>query len=58
VTSAGLSSCASYSIGHNIGFERDKAYATAAEARIAAVEPLPEATLAPFEAFDDESRRD
>src|SRR5205809_6251083 len=31
-----------------IGFERDKAYASAAEARIAAVEPLPEATLAPF----------
>jgi len=31
-----------------IGFERDAAYASAAEARIAAVEPLPEATLAPF----------
>ena len=31
-----------------IGFERDKTYATAAEARIAAVDPLPEATLAPF----------
>src|SRR5207248_11707319 len=31
-----------------IGFERDKAYARAAEVRIAAVEPLPEATLAPF----------
>src|SRR6516164_6303717 len=31
-----------------IGLERDQAYAEAAEARIAAVEPLPEATLAPF----------
>jgi modification methylase len=31
-----------------IGFERDKTYAKAAEARIAAVEPLPEASLAPF----------
>lgn len=31
-----------------IGFERDEAYARAAERRIAAVEPLPEATLAPF----------
>ena len=31
-----------------IGFERDKTYANAAEARIAAVEPLPEASLAPF----------
>src|SRR5207248_9324411 len=31
-----------------IGFERDQAYAAAAEARIAAVEPLPEPTLAPF----------
>src|ERR1700756_625193 len=31
-----------------IGFERDAEYARAAEARIAAVEPLPEATLAPF----------
>jgi modification methylase len=31
-----------------IGLERDRAYAEAAEARIAAVEPLPEATLAPF----------
>ena len=31
-----------------IGFERDSAYAKAAEARIAAVEPLPDATLAPF----------
>jgi modification methylase len=31
-----------------IGFERDKTYAKAAEARIAAIEPLPEATLAPF----------
>src|ERR687883_797176 len=31
-----------------IGFERDPAYAKAAEARIAAVEPLPDATLAPF----------
>jgi modification methylase len=30
------------------GFERDEAYAKAAEARIAGVEPLPEATLAPF----------
>ena len=31
-----------------IGFERDKTYAKAAEARIAKVEPLPEASLAPF----------
>jgi modification methylase len=31
-----------------IGFERDKTYAKAAEARIAAIEPLPEASLAPF----------
>jgi modification methylase len=31
-----------------IGFERDKTYARAAEHRIAEVEPLPEATLAPF----------
>src|SRR6188768_1092654 len=31
-----------------IGFERDKVYAKAAEERIAAIEPLPEATLAPF----------
>src|SRR5215510_5040794 len=31
-----------------VGFERDKTYAKAAEARIAAVEALPEATLAPF----------
>ena len=31
-----------------IGFERDKTYAKAAEARIAAVEPLPEESLAPF----------
>ena len=31
-----------------IGFERDEEYARAANARIGAVEPLPEATLAPF----------
>ncbi len=31
-----------------IGIERDAAYAAAAEARIAAVEPMPEASLAPF----------
>jgi modification methylase len=31
-----------------IGFERDQTYARAAEKRIAAVAPLPEATLAPF----------
>ncbi|MCZ7660708.1 MAG: DNA methyltransferase [Xanthobacteraceae bacterium] len=31
-----------------IGIERDAAYAAAAEARIAVVDPLPEATLAPF----------
>ena len=31
-----------------IGIERDAAYAAAAEARISATEPLPEATLAPF----------
>src|SRR5437879_9346448 len=39
-----------------IGFERDKAYARAAEARIAAVEPLPEATLAPFMTARDAPR--
>ncbi len=33
---------------HFIGIERDPAYAKAAEARIAAVEPLPSPTLAPF----------
>jgi modification methylase len=31
-----------------VGFERDPDYARAAEARIAAVAPLPQATLAPF----------
>jgi modification methylase len=31
-----------------IGIERDAAYAAAAEARIASIDPLPEATLAPF----------
>ena len=31
-----------------IGFERDRTYASAAEKRIAAVEPLPKATLEPF----------
>ncbi|HWW48030.1 MAG TPA: site-specific DNA-methyltransferase [Xanthobacteraceae bacterium] len=31
-----------------IGFERERVYAEAAERRIAAVEPLPEETLAPF----------
>jgi modification methylase len=31
-----------------VGVERDAAYAAAAEARIAAIDPLPEATLAPF----------
>ncbi len=31
-----------------IGIERDTTYAKAAEARIAAIEPLPEASLAPF----------
>ena len=31
-----------------VGFERDEEYAKAAEARIAAIELLPEATLAPF----------
>src|SRR6202035_3875895 len=31
-----------------VGFERDETYAKAAEARITAIEPLPEATLAPF----------
>jgi len=39
-----------------IGFERDKAYARAAEARIAAIEPLPEATLAPFMTARDAPR--
>ena len=31
-----------------IGIERDAAYASAAEARISAIDPLPEASLAPF----------
>ncbi|TAK47140.1 MAG: site-specific DNA-methyltransferase [Xanthobacteraceae bacterium] len=31
-----------------IGFERDRTYAREAQARIAAIEPLPEASLAPF----------
>ena len=36
-------------LGRNyIGFERDRTYAAAAEARIAAIEPLPAETLAPF----------
>ena len=39
-----------------IGFERDQTYATAAEARIAAIEPLPEATLAPFMTARDAPR--
>jgi hypothetical protein len=39
-----------------IGFERDQTYAAAAEARIAAVEPLPEATLAPFMTARDAPR--
>ena len=39
-----------------VGFERDKTYAAAAEARIAAVEPLPEATLAPFMTARDAPR--
>jgi modification methylase len=39
-----------------IGFERDRTYARAAEARIAAVEPLPEATLAPFMTARDAPR--
>src|SRR5262249_12641685 len=32
----------------SVGFERDEQYASAANARIAAVEPLRQATLAPF----------
>ena len=44
-------------LGRNyIGFERDQTYATAAEARIAAIEPLPEATLAPFMTARDAPR--
>src|SRR4051812_6679080 len=39
-----------------IGFERDQTYAAAAEARIAAIEPLPEATLAPFMTARDAPR--
>src|SRR5947209_158477 len=31
-----------------VGFERDRTYAAAAQARIAAIEPLPEESLAPF----------
>ena len=44
-------------LGRNyIGFERDKTYAAAAEARISAIEPLPEATLAPFMTARDAPR--
>jgi modification methylase len=39
-----------------IGFERDPAYAKAAEARIAEVNALPEATLAPFMTARDAPR--
>ncbi len=39
-----------------IGVERDAGYAKAAEARIAAVDPLPEATLAPFMTARDAPR--
>ncbi len=39
-----------------IGFERDKTYAAAAQERIAAIEPLPEATLAPFMTARDAPR--
>jgi modification methylase len=39
-----------------IGFERDKEYARAAEERIATIEPLPEATLAPFMTARDAPR--
>ena len=39
-----------------VGFERDETYAKAAEARIAAIEPLPEATLAPFMTARDAPR--
>jgi modification methylase len=39
-----------------IGFERDQTYARAAEERIAAIEPLPEATLAPFMTARDAPR--
>jgi len=39
-----------------IGFERDQTYADAALARIAAIEPLPEATLAPFMTARDAPR--
>jgi modification methylase len=39
-----------------IGFEREAAYAQAAEKRIAAVEPLPKASLAPFMTARDAPR--
>src|SRR6202021_2548672 len=39
-----------------LGCERDKTYAAAAEARIAEIEPLPEATLAPFMTARDAPR--
>ena len=39
-----------------VGVERDAAYRDAALARIAAVEPLPEATLAPFQTARDAPR--
>ncbi len=39
-----------------VGVERDTAYRDAALARIAAVEPLPEATLAPFQTARDAPR--
>jgi modification methylase len=39
-----------------IGFEREAAYAQAAEKRIAAIEPLPKASLAPFMTARDAPR--
>ena len=45
----GTTGAASKRLGRRfIGVERDPAYAAAAEARISAVEPMPEASLAPF----------
>src|SRR5882672_2941452 len=53
----GTSGAAAKRLGRRfIGIERDEGYARAAEARIAATEPLPEASLAPFVTARDAPR--
>ena len=48
IAGAGMSAVAKLLRRRFIGFERDTAYAAAARQRIAAVEPLPTESLAPF----------